>query len=390
MQFKIGAVVSLKSNGLLPLVSHDFLSLGGNENFTTPLMVVIEILNNISPEIDEETGEMKSTTKGGNKYKCMYFSNKAMKFEDNWFSENELEIYGNSDHEIHKKLSSSNLKWGDTVRFKTVDEESRKSKSYLENEKQKGIKSLITFASPAMQIIGFDTPDKKESLIDTYTGLKKRENSERLIKCKFFNTDSDKFSEQHVPVECLQKIDNTMIIQRMEDISNFIKAKSFIIVKTADSKYFGKPQAVHVFSGRYQLVFYNELLKKNELIWMDLITNFDKIDLFVGEYYPGINDGINKLFSVNEYIANEIKNLKEGHFKINYCNLKEQRVSRFITVKELSDGLNDNESIEIPKYYLKSFCHLREAERDFRSDRILSIRTIVDKKLNAFLKSKIK
>jgi len=386
MQFKIGAVVSLKSNGLLLLADNHFLSLGGNENFTTPLMVVIEILYNVSPEIDEETGEIKSTKRGGNKYKCMYFSNKAMKFEENWFSENELELYKKMDHENQK---ISDFKWGDIVRFKTVDEEAKKTKSYTENEKPKGVKPLLAFISPAMQIVGFANTDKKEPLRDAYTGDKKREKSEKLIKCKFFNTDSDKFSEQLVPIECLEKIDNTKVVQSMKEVSNFINKKSYIIIETEDSKYFGKPQAVHVFSGRYKLAFYNELLKKDELIWMDLIKGFEEINLLIGEYYPGINDGTNNLISVNEYIENEKMKLEKRHFKIIYHNLKDQRVSRFITVKQLINGLIDINVIEGSNYwYLKSYCHLREAERDFRSDRILSIRTIGDEKLNAFLNLK--
>lgn len=391
MTFNLGTIVTLKSNGLKYLANYKFLSLGGNENFTTPLMVVVEILLNNNPEIDEESGEVKSTSKSQNKYKGMYFSNKSMKFEENWFAETELEVYGKELEQLHELPNLSNIKWGETVRFKTVDEEAKKSKSFNEEENKKGSKPLITFIAPAMQVVGFAQPEKKDQALDPNTGKPKREYPSKMVKCKFFNTESDKFSEQLVPIECLQYIDNRNLEQKLEEISAIKLQKSLTLIKTIDNQYFGSPNAVHVFSGRYQLSFYNELSKKTTFIWIDEIEKIDEVDFAESKYYPGINDGTGELTSISDFI-NSVKEVITGqHFKITYCNLKEQRVSRYVTIKKLGNELEDKESIPAKNYfYMKSYCHLREADRDFRSDRILSIRTITDKGLNDFLTEKAK
>jgi hypothetical protein len=398
MQFNLGTVVSLKSNGLLPLANHNFIKLGGNEKFTTPLMVVIEILHNTSTDYDDETGENKSSKKGNEKYKCIYFSNKSMKFEENWFSKNELKQYGEED-EIHNNINSNDLNWGDIVRFKTVDEEAKKTKSFNEGENNKNSKPLLNFTSPAMQIVGFATPDRKESLIDSYNGLKKRDVSKKIVKCKFFNVDSDKFSEQLIPIECLQKIIDENIDEKLNTISSSIKENCNVLIEFKNSKeisdenvyniqnikYFGSPKSISFISGRYQMEFYNELKKKNEFIWLDLIKDFHKIDLSESKYFPTINKDNSNLKSIFEFFDEQGNDLKGKHLKITYKNLKEQIVSRYITIIEISNQLDNNDTINSKYYYLKSFCHLRAAEREFRSDRMLSIRTIEDEKLNLFL-----
>lgn len=408
MNFKIGTIVSLKSNGLCYLANHSFLNLGGNEKFTTPLMVVVEILFNNNQEIDEDSGEIKSTSKNQNKYKCMYFSDKNMKFEENWFIESELSEYklfkldsnikieqsqDNSDQnesaETNLKSTLHKLRIGDVVRFKTVDEESKKSKSYNETENKKGIKPLITFIAPAMQVVGFASPEKKDQTIDPNTGKPKRRYPSKIVKCKFFNTDADKFSEQLVPIECLQYIDNSELENRLEEISIFIKNKNLIIIETKENKYFGKPTSVHIYSGRYQLSFYNELNKKQEYVWIDEIKEFYPMNINDGNYYPGLNNDSAELIGIFDFIQSNKGNIEGKHFKITYCNLKEQRISRYISIEKLGNELEEIGSIfEKKYYYLKSYCHLREAKRDFRSDRILSIRTIDDQRLNEFLSEK--
>lgn len=389
MSFNLGSVVSLKSNGLLPLAKYNFLSLGGLEYYTTPLMVVFEILYSTQIEIDEETGEEKVKQRGKNKYKCMYFSNKSKKFEENWFNENELELYGEVDHPVHVSVGKSDIKWGDVVRFKTIDEEAKKTKSYSDNNKTKVPKPLLTYTSPALQVVGFVSVDKKEPLVDPYNGQKKRDKSQILVKCKFFNSDSDKFSEHQVPIECLQIVDQTEVSTKLDLISRLINDNVTVILGMKDeSQCFGKPNSVHAISGRYQLVFYNELLKKEQYIWLDLILEFEAIDLSKSQYYPGVHKvkGVDQLIDVSDFILEEAAKLEKNKFKIVYRNLKDQVVSRYISIKKISTSVED--PISKRSYcYLKSHCYLREDEREFRSDRILSIRTIENKQLEKYLNS---
>ncbi len=381
MGFKLGTVVSLKSNGLLPAAKYHFLNLGGNENFVTPLMVVVEILFGTQPQINEETGKEKISKKGKNKYKCIFFSNKAMKIQENWFDEKELIQYSQINNEIHNVLNVGTLKYGDVVRFKTVDVESGKKKSFNELDKKKGSKPLLAFAAPAFQVVGFAQVDKKEPILDAYTGEKKREKSCQLVKCKFFNIDSDKFSEQLIPIECLQNIDNSNLDERLEKISVIIEIKEFGLIEVNDLIFFGRPISVHVISGRYQLIFWNELLKKNELFWLDEINDIKALDhLQNSQYFPGVHkiEDKNVVIDVHEYVTENVGDIDK--LKIVYRNLKEEIVSRYISVKDIQESTKENASGETP-YYLKAHCYLREAEREFRSDRILSLRTIENKDL---------
>ncbi|MCU0423201.1 MAG: hypothetical protein MUC81_10350 [Bacteroidia bacterium] len=373
----IGSVVTLKSNGLIPLSGYNFLSLGGNEKFSIPLMVVVEVLFGTQIEYDEESGAEKASFKGKNQYKCVYFSDKSMKLEENWFFENELAVYGSLGDKVHKNENVKNIKWGDIVRFKTTDEEAKKIKSFNNETEFKGQKSLVAYTSPAFLVTGFANIDKKESIVDPISGKKKRDKSSKLVKCKFFNLDSDKFSEQIIPIECLQKIDNSRLESNLTQIANFLSINSFIIVEVSGNKFFGKVKSTHVYSGRYQLVFYNELHKNHELIWLDEILNFIEIDLTRSTYYPGIHDvsGESKLIDIKGYISTNRANLRGVNFKIVYQNLKGEIISRYISIKEVSV------EIEEKYYYLKSYCYLRNAEREFRSDRILSIRTIENQDL---------
>lgn len=390
MNFKIGTIVSLKSNGLLQLANYNFLSLGGNEHFTTPLMVIVEILINKTQEIDEESGEIKSTSINQNKYKCMYFSNRTMKFEENWFAEKELAVYGEHTMEYHGSPDSTKIKRDETVRFKTVDEEAKKSKSFNESENKKGTKPLVTFIAPAMQVVGFANPEKKDQVLDPNTGKPKRKYPSKMVRCKFFNTEADKFSEQLVPIECLQFIDNTRIEDWLKKIADINSNKGLFILKTIDNKYFGKPNSVNVYSGRFQLSFYNELSKKPEYVWIDQIRDFHNVDFSQSKYFPGLSDETGDLISILEFIQDNNVKLEGQHFKIIYCNLKEQRVSRYVTIKKIGVELKNDSFFPVQSYYyLKSYCHLREAGRDFRSDRILSIRTINDIELNELLSKKV-
>lgn len=384
MSFKIGTVVTLQSNGLIHLANHNILSLGGDERFTNPLMIIIEVLYGTQEEIDEETGDEKSICKGNNKYKCAYFSSKTMKLEENWFTENEIVIYGSTEHKVHSLHENQSIKWGSVVRFKTIDEEAKKTKSFSKEERQKGIKPLLSYVAPAMQVIGFTSPDKKEPTFDAHTGKIKRKKPSKIVKCKFFNSDADKFSEVLIPAECLEVVDNSNIENHFNIISTILKNKTLGLFKLSDShesdekQILGTPQKVHVLSGRYQISIYNELSKLTELIWLDLCETIKEIDIKKDSaYYPSLNqiDGNFVTIDVPRYIRDNDTNLKNAIVKIVYKNLKEEINSRYIRIKEIGNYIQiENTNV----FHIKGYCFYRSDRRDFRSDRILSLRTIND------------
>jgi len=52
----------------------------------------------------------------------------------------------------------------------------------------------------------------------------------------------------------------------------------------------------------YLSSFYNELIKKQEFVWLDKVIDFHVIDFKDSRYFPGINEGYDKVISIIEFI----------------------------------------------------------------------------------------
>ena len=137
--YKIGTIVTLKSNHLKSKEQFQEILLAGEPNFVTPLMIVSEILKIKTDKIDEETGVIKNL-KGNYQYKCIWFSSKSFKIEEQWFYENELIFIDEKNEYEETKDNDSELQkfsFGDNLVLKTNRLELQKRKTYLELEKDK-------------------------------------------------------------------------------------------------------------------------------------------------------------------------------------------------------------------------------------------------------------
>ena len=114
-----------------------------------------------------------------------------------------------------------------------------------------------------MQVIGIPKNDKKEALYDVKTGNKKREISEQLIKCKWFNPSSDKMSEALIPIEALSLIPSISEAM-LNEYATFAKEKQHLTITIEGSSYqtIFLPQKIKCSHGIYFIVGYDYIKNK--------------------------------------------------------------------------------------------------------------------------------
>jgi hypothetical protein len=413
-KYKIGAIVTIKSNHLKSVEQYQEILLAGEPNFVTPLMIVSEILKIKTEIIDEATGVNKNS-KGEFQYKCIWFSNKSFKLEEQWFYEKEL-ICIDEDTNDHD-LENPKFSFGDNLVIKTNRLELQKRKTYLDVEKDKTtnkISSLLTFCSPVFILIGYSSVNQKEPLIDTHTGKRKREYCTKLVKVKSFNVKDDKYSEFLIPIEAVEKIneiDENILqyyFQAKENTSLIVKqyisnSKTNIIDKifyvnsvTSISNVF-KAEIRNVFSDMIEII---EIQNSDLKLIEEIESQYKYPQIYKdsrGFKIKSIEDELRKILKGNtfckediiaiEYI-NKLKNKKL--VKIVYKNKFDKITTRFcipiyffsVTVKKYSQ--KEDKEILITEYYVQSFCLLRKDYRNFKVDRIMSLELIENDLLKQF------
>ena len=366
--FKLGDIVALSSH---PFTSsqHDIL-IGGEPQLISPLMIIVEILGDAQNLYDENVGNQIQGKGGATaQCKCMWYSSKSFQFEEALVSSKLLKkIQDNNDFVLKEKDDNGkykHLQIGSSVTLCTAQLELHKLKSSYKNEggkERSSINPLLSFVSPIMQIIGTAKNESKEPLFDAKTGNKKREISELLIKCKWFNPSSEKMSEKLIPIEALAIIP-PVDEEKLSQIYSFIKSGVHIIIKSNERETIVKPESIKCIHGFYKLVGYDYLSNKVEGFSIDerliipkncidkrftdaIITNVQSDDLRKEEHI--------KLLKV---ITEKAKT--EG----NYIRIK--YIDRYgnVTFRTVKESKTDGT-------YLKCHCMLRGAERDFYFERI--------------------
>jgi hypothetical protein len=394
--FEIGQIVSSKSNHLSDAEQYQHIWLAGDQNYTTPLMVITEILINVSQNIDEVTGEDKSQ-RNKYRYKCMYFSNKQLKFEENWFYQEEL-------HDTSYEIPQKNLaliKPGKRVVFKTNQIEVGKRKSFLEQEnKKKNQKSasLLTFSSPVFIVAGFKVVIKKEPEFDLITGEVKHEYPSKAVKIKFFNSILDKFSEFIVPVEILTLAE----IEKEDILSKIIESKEqgfAIKLELKTSIHLCIIDSVLFISDDYLINCTNFFTKEEETYKLSELDNVDmifKYKTLSSKIYPSVVNPKGTIEFNYIGIPTVLESLaKQSNKKnrdtntplgakilhIRYTNTSNKYTERYIIPLYVATADVPNyekEGETIKRQYLKAFCLLRNSERFFRADRIMTLDAIED------------
>jgi hypothetical protein len=404
IQPTIGSIVTLKSNHLKSESHYPEIRLAGEPNFQTPLMIISEILIQNPEKVDEETGKIKSV-KGKYRYKCIWFSAKLFKFEEGWFFDNEL---------LTIKIQTENpdkIEFGQTLVLKTNALELQKKKTHIEidlENKTNKTNSLLTFTSPVFILIGYSNVEKKEPELDPKTGKRKRIFPEKLAKIKAFNLKDDKYSEFLIPIEAIEAIidvDIKIINKIVKTIKSNRDGDTQIYFPTIDEELITglyDIKSLLSISGSYILNCKNILNQKSQdLSIKDLSIQNPIVLPFNNQFYPDIKKvrGRFSIVSILQFLDQEKNSFKTFEnwkkektktpsvFKISYKNKHEKYTTRFIIPQQLfSVEINDKEVDSTGKasnkkkieHYLKAFCLLRNAERNFKIERMQSLDVIKD------------
>lgn len=177
-----------------------------------PLMVVKEVSINTKSEnlFDSSTGVQIAEPI---KYTCVWFDAEKDKFNEACFYESflvKVDI-------VTKVIDIKKVKLSSNFKFKTHSLEGIKfySDSLLSSSPQ--LKPINTFLAPTFSFRGIKNIDN--STIEE-NGVKIKETSSKLVKVMWYNSSQNKFSEELVPIDCLELVSNeieSVEFQKLDD-----------------------------------------------------------------------------------------------------------------------------------------------------------------------------
>ncbi len=372
--FNIGSIVALNTHPFFVKNNKDEFLISGDGLTISPLMVVVEILGENKSLFDENSGQ-ELIKKETVQCKCLWFSSKTFQFEDTWLSSRLLRNIEFSSQSQDFAVPS----YGSSVIFKTASIEIGKKKASLNqlgssnNDKSRTITALLSFTSPAMQVIGSAKSESKEPIIDAKTGEVRRIISKQLVKCKYYNAHSEKFSEVLIPIEAitiLSAIDNNIL----KSLTAFIQNGELLKTKS-DSPVFKetivKPITINYNLGNYYLEVKDYLENTTREVFIENSSDQFRTLENELEHLPRFKNIAKKLSILS--VKDNFRKLSFKHFwrikyRDNYDNVT-TRTLYDMEVNFLDDSDESGNPIKVE--YIKAKCILRNyEERFFRVDRI--------------------
>jgi hypothetical protein len=370
MDYAVGDIVCLSSH---PYTSKDInITIGGESQLLSPLMVVTESLKETKNQFDEESG-LPIAEKNSFQCKCIWFSTKSFQFEEANISSRLLRLISKSE----ANTDDAPISIGSQVALKTLSLELGKKKSSIKIEGHLGnssghnttITPLLTFVSPVLHVLTIVKNNPKTPEYDAKTGEKKRFISKTLAKCKWFNPDSNKLSERLIPIEALTVIppcDNNVL----EAILDKIKNKASIKLNTTDGVTIISPLEINYRSGYYFIRGYDFVLNQ---IQEFPVSNQDLSQTLESPFVtqaPNFAYNSEDITAVQQQYLSVIETAKAAklYVQIKYKNQNDKISVRTISNYELITGGKENK-----EYYLRGYCNSKKAERTFKLERIQKI-----------------
>lgn len=197
--FQLGDLVVLKSfQALLPLVEGKKIEFNYND-CDMPIMVVHEMAYNPNMEklYDSQTAKKIASNK---KYLCVWFSRKQSCFSNCWFYEDELVSCINIDQtESDKRIEEYIPQIGDSMKYKTFNYESYK---WIEKDEMKIPSKKLSYFIPPLLSVKSTVAEKNSETKDQQGRIISKKPS-HWVKCVWYNSNANKFSEELLPIESL-------------------------------------------------------------------------------------------------------------------------------------------------------------------------------------------
>jgi hypothetical protein len=355
--FKIGTIVALKNHyakGSDKIMYED--AIVGDYHAVPPLMIVIETLvekpDNPSSEANTDSGiSLKQNHLF--KLKCIWFNTSNYSFEEAWISSKQVVRMDSSNNDFFGCAtlnSDSPISIGATVVLRTNKFENLKRRIVFrskENGTGYQADSFEKFAAPEFIVVGSQAYVHKESLVNPKTGEVVRKVPSRLVKVKFYNPSSSKFSEFLLPLECLEKMDD------FEKLG--IAKNEFYLVKYFGEKFFGKVASMLLQNGVPTIVLETSN-SQFQAVQVPFIQKLLRIKFDDDARQPRWDD--------SDYINinwGEIVTWKGKYCMIEYLNRRNVISKRLI---KIIDTFPDPTSEDV--VMIKAFCFLRRTGRTFK------------------------
>lgn len=388
-QFSIhprGTIVTLNTH---PFFSQNAILIGGEPNLIPPFMIVSESLIDNKVLYDENTGNQISG-KDSTQYKCLWYSHRSNQIEETWLSNRVLKVVSTVSEIDESQLSQLKIP-GTLVTLKTMELESGKQKISLNqrgsinNDSSKTVTALLSFVPPIMQVIGTVKSETKEPLFDPKTNIRKRFIPRILVKCKYYNPQSDKMSEVLVPIEALSLVPtaNDELIANLNKV--ITNADNLVRFNTPSDelKLLNLKRLIYKF-GRYFVEYKNLMSNEFGEIEVNALSNIQLISDTRGKL-PSyrITENILQIETINKRSIERLLNgiNKENVFfiityKDKHDNKSERTINdlKFVIQREAVENGEDGEVKDIDT--IDAHCFLRGSRRFFRVDRIQKIELI--------------
>lgn len=371
--FDIGDTVTFNSHPYFP---HPFektsVVISGESTLTPPFMVIGEILVHRKGNYDPQDGA-EIFKKDSISCKCYWYNHDAQQFEESWFLESQLKLIQKKEEVNNEELLCSK------VIFKTAALEVGKKKSAKSTKN--GFASttetfINSFVAPVMQVIQVKKAENKEPKYHEETGKPLRIVDKYQVKCKWYNPRAQKFSEKFLPINLVQRVPS-YTQENLEYIQKSVENQStYLITQENRSPILFQVKSVFFLNGWYYFKGYDFIKNSSHSVPIDPENLLSEVvDSVITERWPDFDES-NELIYLTDFLK---INKSKPYLQIQYESYHGEVTTRTISKWKIEDfklpNTGDPEK-SIFVSHLVAYCHLRDAERRFRLDKIRKVNVL--------------
>lgn len=350
-KFEIGDIVAFKTHPFEKNLTN--LLISGESSLIPPLMLVVETNISTADVYSQKDGKKIQEKNMPYKCKCVWYCTKTGLFKEEDFITNQIKLISKRDG----SLLDINDIVGKCVFFKTLRLEQSKFFSITDSNKNLSEAKFLQknlHISPSMVVI--DIIEQERATEKVSQNKFRKEISDTLVKCKYYNPIQSKHSEVILPKEVIIRlpVPDIGLLSRLNEV---ILNNRFIFWKASEDN-------LHV-------VLPLEIRSENSFIGIRIYD-------YVQNIYTIVNN-------LSEFQLNQ-ENIRENYFVERNQNLTLDKVAQLINqgnVRITYKDRNGNVTLrtirvleilnnDVNNPIIRSSCKLRRAERHFRLAGILS------------------
>lgn len=363
-------------------------------HFTPPLMVVVE--KNFGFSYNAANGEKIDNSS----YKCLHYSTISGSFELNWLKSREIKIIKEEDNNVvisNKDKTIEVLKkefLGKMVTLTSVDLELEKTKIWSDNSSEftkMKTNNLLDFLPPLASVIDVKYNEDYQKYNEK-NGRIIHSKCKILIKVRWLNNITHKYSEEYIPLAALRIIDinlNDYKISSLyqEDSTIVLEENATINIQAIPFKFQDVIWKHYYYIYRFKNLFTNQLINFKD-------ESLSKIkEIKIENYEEGKlifdNSSLNFVNILSFFNTDNKAYFEKKWFEIEYLDKGERYSKRIIYIIELivEDLPSDSTKKRI---LIKSNCLLRAGKiRHFYVDRISGFREMPNNFETIFTKKQV-